>query len=52
MESDNHYLKDVLVGAVLGVVSTYIFTHPYAKKINAIPFLDEGQYGILLGTTF
>ena len=52
IESDNHYLKDFLVGAVLGVISTYIFTHPYAKKMNAIPFLDEGQYGILLSTTF
>ena len=52
IESDNHYLKDVLAGAALGVISTYIFTDPYTNGITATPFVVEGQYGILLSTTF
>jgi membrane-associated phospholipid phosphatase len=52
IESDNHYLKDVLAGAALGVISTYIFTDPYQKQIAAIPFVDEKQYGILFSSTF
>jgi len=52
IESDNHYLKDVLAGAALGVISTYIFTDPYLKGIAATPFVGGGQYGILLSSTF
>jgi membrane-associated phospholipid phosphatase len=52
IESDNHYLKDVLAGAALGVISTYIFTDPYQKGITATPFVGDGQYGMLLSTTF
>jgi len=52
IESDNHYLKDVLAGAALGVISTYIFTDPYQKGITATPFVGGGQYGMLISTTF
>jgi membrane-associated phospholipid phosphatase len=52
VESDNHYLKDVIAGAALGIISTYIFTHPYNQKITAIPFAGKGYCGILLGSAF
>ena len=52
IESDNHYLKDVLAGAALGVISTYIFTDPDQKGIVATPFVDDGRYGMMLSTTF
>lgn len=29
VESDNHYPKDVIAGAGIGILSSYIFTHPY-----------------------
>ena len=45
-------LKDVIGGATLGIISTYIFTHPYNKKITAIPFSGKGYCGILLGSAF
>jgi membrane-associated phospholipid phosphatase len=52
IESDNHYLKDVMAGAAIGVISTYIFTDPYMKGIAVTPFMGVGQYGILLSSTF
>jgi len=52
IESDNHYLKDVVAGAAIGVISTYIFTDPYIKGIAATPFVGGGQYGLLLSGTF
>ena len=52
IESENHYLKDVLAGAALGVIGTYIFTDPYQKGIVTIPFVNGRRYGILLSTTF
>ncbi|MGW8287522.1 MAG: phosphatase PAP2 family protein [Desulfobulbales bacterium] len=52
IESDNHYLKDVLAGAALGIISTYIFTDPYQKRILTTSFVNRGQFGILFSTTF
>jgi membrane-associated phospholipid phosphatase len=52
IESDNHYLKDVLAGAALGILSTYIFTDSYQKQIVATSFVDDGRYGILLSAVF
>ena len=52
IESDNHYLKDVLAGAAIGIITTYIFTDPYQKEVVATPFVGGGQYGMLLSTTF
>jgi membrane-associated phospholipid phosphatase len=52
IESDNHYLKDVLAGAAVGIISTYIFTDPYQKQIVTTSFVDGRQYGILFSTTF
>ena len=52
IESDNHYLKDVLAGAAIGIITTYIFTDPYTKEILVTPLVGDGQYGMLLSTTF
>jgi len=52
IESENHYLKDVVAGAAIGIISTYIFTDPYIKEIAVTPFMGGGQYGILLSSTF
>jgi len=52
IESDNHYLKDVLAGAAIGVISTYIFTDAYKEGIIVSPFLGEETYGIQLSATF
>jgi membrane-associated phospholipid phosphatase len=45
VESDNHYLVDVVAGAALGIVSSYIFTRPYHGYVAA-PLVDSGFYGI------
>jgi len=52
IESDNHYFHDVLAGAAIGVISTYVFTNAYTKGIVVTPFVGGGTYGIALSTTF
>ena len=52
IESDNHYFKDVLAGAVIGVVSSCLFTDRYRKKVVVTPFVGEETYGMLLQAVF
>jgi membrane-associated phospholipid phosphatase len=44
IHSDNHYIEDVLAGAVIGVLSSYTFTT--ASKLHFKPFFADGSYGI------
>ena len=48
VESNNHYTHDVLAGAAIGIVSSYIFTRPY-KGWHIQPEVDQKNYGIRLG---
>jgi len=45
VESDNHYVEDVLAGAAIGIVSSFYFTTPY-KGFNFQPIANNGTYGI------
>lgn len=48
VESDNHYVEDVLAGAVIGTVSSFYFTDPY-RGLTLAPFSDNRGYGISIG---
>jgi membrane-associated phospholipid phosphatase len=54
IESDNHYVEDVLAGAAIGVLSTYLFTdpYPYKNEISVTPLVGQGTWGVLLTTAF
>jgi len=52
IESDNHYLRDVLAGGAIGIVSTYFFTDAYQRKIIVTPLVGRETYGMLLQTAF
>jgi membrane-associated phospholipid phosphatase len=45
VESDNHYVVDVVAGAALGIISSAIFTRPYHGYMAA-PLVENGFYGI------
>ena len=45
VESDQHYVEDVVAGAALGIVSSFVFTHPYHGFV-ATPLVDGGFYGL------
>ena len=45
LQSDNHYLVDVVAGAALGITSSLIFTKPWHGFV-ATPVADSGFYGI------
>lgn len=47
VEADQHYTRDVLAGAAIGIVSSYIFTRPY-QGVTVQPVVDAGLYGIRL----
>jgi membrane-associated phospholipid phosphatase len=45
VESDNHYTVDVVAGAVIGIVSSLVFTRPY-RGFVVTPVVDNGFYGV------
>lgn len=47
VESDNHFAHDVIAGAAIGIVSSYIFTRPY-KGWNIRVGNDGGSYSVSL----
>lgn len=51
VEAKDHYVHDVLAGAAIGIVSSYIFTRPY-KGWNIMPEVDQKYQGIRLSHTW
>jgi membrane-associated phospholipid phosphatase len=47
VESDEHYTRDVLAGAAIGIASSYLFAEPY-KGWHIQPDVDHAYYGIRL----
>ena len=47
VESDNHHIEDVLAGAAIGAISSFLFTQPY-RGITVHPVASSGYYGISL----
>ena len=47
VESDQHYTRDVIVGAAIGIASGYLFTEPY-KGWHIQPDVDHVYYGVRL----
>lgn len=45
VESDNHYVDDVVAGAAIGVISSFYFTEPY-KGFVITPIANNGTYGL------
>lgn len=50
VESDNHFAEDVVVGAAIGIISTYLFTTPYERGLHVVPLVGNGVYGLLVTT--
>jgi membrane-associated phospholipid phosphatase len=50
--SDHHYTRDVIAGAALGVVGSYIFTTTYESDIQVTPLVDNGVYGLSISSSF
>jgi len=48
VEAKKHFIEDVLAGAAISVICTYIFTIPYQKNVNGAPIIDQGQYGSIV----
>jgi len=47
IESNNHYLEDVIAGAVIGIASSFYFTRPY-KGFTITPTAYNGTYELRL----
>ena len=45
VHSNQHYTRDVVAGAAVGILSSYLLTTHY-KGINIIPYAYNGQYGV------
>lgn len=51
VESDKHYVEDVLSGAAIGALAGWYFTQPY-EDINIIPVAGNGVYGLYVSGRF
>ncbi len=47
IKAKKHYTSDVLVGAAIGIISTYYFTTPY-KGIMLTPYVEKNTSGFSL----
>lgn len=45
VECNAHYIHDVLAGAAIGVLSTYLFTTPISKNISVAPVVGKDSIG-------
>ena len=52
VEADQHYIEDVLAGAAIGFVGTYIFTENYKEKIAITPFAGKETVGLMIRGVF
>jgi len=50
--SDHHYTRDVIAGAALGVIGSYIFTTTYEEPLSVTPIVDNGTYGLIFSSRF
>ncbi len=50
--SDNHYPRDVLAGAAIGIVSSFIFTDAYRAGVTVTPVAGHGTYGLQISSRF
>ncbi len=51
VESDKHYIEDVLAGAAIGIISGLYFTEPYSG-VTITPIAKSGHYGLSFSGTF
>jgi len=47
VDTDNHYTKDVVAGAAIGIASSFIFTKPY-HGFEVKPLAENGVYGLVI----
>ncbi len=52
VEADQHYVEDVLAGAAIGIISTFIFADSYQEKVAVVPFFGERTAGLALSGSF
>jgi membrane-associated phospholipid phosphatase len=51
VESEQHYTRDVIIGAAIGIGSSYLFTQPY-RGWHVQPDVDHAYYGIRLSRSW
>ena len=44
--TDNHYTRDVAVGAAVGMVSALVFTGRWSGAAQIMPYAKSGTYGL------
>lgn len=46
VNADKHHWEDVVVGAAIGIASTYLFTRPFERGIVIMPTVGRGTYAL------
>ena len=50
--AEKHHVEDVIVGALLGIGSTYLFTKHLDEGFHILPLVGRGSYGLTVGMTW
>jgi len=50
--SKKHYTRDVVAGALLGIVSSYIFTTAHEEPVQITPLVSQDFYGVQISSHF
>jgi membrane-associated phospholipid phosphatase len=51
IESDNHFVDDTLMGASVGLMSSWLWTTPYEGNVALIPAYVEDGFGVQLNVS-
>lgn len=51
VEADKHYVEDVVAGAAIGIVSSFVFSTSY-KGLEVTPVVGSSFYGVYVSSTW
>ncbi|MCW8925664.1 MAG: phosphatase PAP2 family protein [Xanthomonadales bacterium] len=51
VNADKHYVEDVVAGAAIGILSSFVFTSSY-KSLEVTPVVGNGYYGVYLSSNW
>ncbi|WP_345973040.1 phosphatase PAP2 family protein [Sulfurimonas diazotrophicus] len=52
VEVKAHAVEDVLAGATIGIIGTYLFTKKFNREISFLPVVGKKQYGLVFQKKF
>ena len=52
VHEDRHFTRDVIAGAMIGLVSGWVFTHPFDDNVSVLPLARRGGGGLAFNASW